>query len=147
MGQAAWREYDPSEVAGDEEARFSRVVATPDAETSEKRRQPRYSVELDVSMGSEHNFFAGFVENISAGGIFVATHRRAAIGEQFQISVSLPGMLPKVEGIAEVRWFREPNEETGQQPGMGLRFVALTRESVVGIEQFCAHRDPLFYDD
>lgn len=146
MGHPAWKNYDPAAERGADEARFSQVIAAPEP-GSEKREQPRYAVELDVTMGSEHNFFAGFVENISAGGIFVATHRKAVIGEQFQISIRLPGMLPNVEGVAEVRWSREPNEETGQQPGLGLRFVRLSRESFVAIEAFCAHRDPLFYDD
>ena len=39
-----------------------------------RRRHLRYAVELDVSMSSEHNFYAGFAENLSEGGVFVATH-------------------------------------------------------------------------
>ena len=39
-----------------------------------RRRQDRFSVELEISLETEHNFYAGFVENLSSAGLFIATH-------------------------------------------------------------------------
>ena len=38
-----------------------------------RRTSPRFDVELEVSLASESNFYVGLTENISAGGLFVAT--------------------------------------------------------------------------
>jgi len=51
-----------------EEATFREV-----SPAENRRVHARYALDLEVSMSSEHNFYAGLAENISAGGIFVAT--------------------------------------------------------------------------
>ncbi|MCA9640402.1 MAG: PilZ domain-containing protein, partial [Myxococcales bacterium] len=53
-----------------------------------RRAHTRFSVDLDVHFGSDHNFYAGFVENLSAGGIFVATHNLRPVGERFEININ-----------------------------------------------------------
>ncbi|MEM9691624.1 MAG: TIGR02266 family protein, partial [Myxococcota bacterium] len=119
------------------EARFSPVVVTepdappglggvslaPQAGAPRRRAAPRYRVELEIDFTTEHNFYQGFVENLSEGGLFVATHQLKPIGEMIQFNIDLAGA--HVMGLGEVRWTREANEETGQTPGMGLRFVRL----------------------
>ena len=116
-------------------------------EASTRRVFNRFSVDLDVTVSSEHNFYAGFVENMSVGGIFIATHQLKPVGERLEFSVNLPGSDEPIRGVGEVRWVRVYSEASNTPPGMGIKFDALDSESVRRIEQFLAERDPLFYDE
>jgi uncharacterized protein (TIGR02266 family) len=108
---------------------------------------PRFTVDLDVTLASDHNFYAGCAENLSAGGIFVATHKLLPVGEVMRLSIRLPGQDTAVEGSGEVRWVREYSERSNVPPGLGLRFLELAPGGVETIERFLQNRDPLFFDD
>lgn len=118
----------------------------PDPEGSHRRGHARFSVDLDVSLGSDHNFYSGFAENLSAGGVFVATHQLRPVGEMVEVCVHLPDGT-EVRAVGEVRWVRLFNAESDMPPGMGLRFRELDPASDQAIERFLSHRDPIFYDD
>jgi uncharacterized protein (TIGR02266 family) len=113
----------------------------------QRREHARFSVNLEVGIGSEHNFYAGFAENISAGGIFVATHMLKPQGEVVELTIHLPGAPNAVRGRGEVRWIRECNDRSSIPPGMGIRFVALEEGSPKSIETFLRQRAPMFFDD
>jgi len=118
-----------------------------DAGPAQRRQHARYKVELDVSLGSDHNFYVGFVENISVGGLFIATHLIKEVGEIFELSVHLPNREVPVHGLGEVRWIREYSDGSNVPPGMGVRFLKLGPGDQEAIEGFLARREPLFYDD
>lgn len=112
-----------------------------------RRTAPRFAVELDMTISSEHNFYSGLVENISEGGVFVATHVLKPIGSIIELSITLPDSGVTVSGRGEVRWIRDYNELSDTPPGMGIRFVELAAGSVEAIERFLSQRDPLFFDE
>lgn len=112
-----------------------------------RRTAPRFKVELDVSIGSDHNFYGGFVENMSVGGVFIATHMLKPVGEVFEIAVYLPGQDVAVKALGEVRWIRECSERSDVPPGMGVRFLELEAGSHERIEAFLAQREPMFFDE
>jgi uncharacterized protein (TIGR02266 family) len=114
---------------------------------SRRRAHARYLVDLDVTVGSDHNFYAGFVENISSGGIFVATHSLKEIGERIELSIRLPESDTVVTATGEIRWIREYSESSDTMPGMGVRFIDLDKAHEAAIEEFLKRRDPLFFDD
>jgi uncharacterized protein (TIGR02266 family) len=133
------------------EAQFSRVQ-TPSTSgehpnPSQRREHARYKVELDVSLGSDHNFYVGFVENMSSGGVFIATHMLKAVGEILELSIHIPSSDAKIIGTGEVRWVREYSERSNVPPGMGVRFLQLESGSLEAIESFLAKREPIFFDD
>src|SRR5262245_30459541 len=105
-----------------DEATFTR---TPALEIDTRRAHPRFTVDLDVTLASDHNFYAGFAENLSAGGIFVATHKALPVGEVLRLSIRLPGQDTAIEGAGEVRWVREYSERSNVPPGLGLKFMEL----------------------
>ena len=127
-----------------DEATFT---AAPESGSQSRRVYARFMVDLDVTLASQHNFYAGFAENLSAGGIFVATHKILPVGEVLRLSIRLPGLAKPVEGAGEVRWVREYSERSNVPPGLGLRFVELAPGGVEAIERFLENRDPLFFDD
>lgn len=112
-----------------------------------RRHDPRYSVDLDVSLGSDHNFYSGFAENLSIGGVFVATHLLRPVGARIEFSIHLPDMDGAVVGTGEVRWVRDFNERSDLPPGMGIRFLELNAGSNELIGRFLEQREPLFFDD
>jgi uncharacterized protein (TIGR02266 family) len=128
------------------EARFKRLDSADD-DQQQRRSDGRYGVDLDVSLGSDHNFYAGLAENLSGGGIFVATHMLRPVGSVIELSIHLPDSSAPVKGMGEVRWIREYNESSELPPGMGIRFTHLEAGSLTAIERFLAKRDPLFFDD
>jgi len=118
----------------------------PSGDAVPRREHSRFSVDLDVTVGSDHNFYAGFAENLSAGGVFIATHKLKPVGSKIELTINLPdGAQLKTEG--EVRWIRVFNEHSDTPPGMGVRFNDLPASSVSAIQNFLARRDPLFFDD
>src|SRR5689334_10017480 len=112
-----------------------------------RRRQDRYSVELDISLESEHNFYAGFVENLSGSGLFIATHVVRPIGSHVEFSISMGDSGEPIKGLGEVRWIRQFSETSDAHPGMGLRFIELPEGERRRIEEFLRGREPIFYDD
>ena len=116
-------------------------------ESSGRREHDRFGVELDVTVTSDHNFYAGFVENMSVGGIFIATHQLKPVGSRLEFQVNLPGCEHPIKGTGEVRWLRVYSEASNVPPGMGIRFEHVDEQSLKAIQDFLAQREPLFYDE
>ncbi len=111
---------------------------------NESRRAPRALVELEVGIASESNFYIGLTENISAGGVFVATYASKPIGAKVDVALSFAnGEEIRLPGI--VRWTREAS--AGGWPGMGVQFERLTPDDEAKIRRFIKLRDPLFFED
>ena len=132
---------DTDEDFGDEDATFTEEEAALD------REKARYGVDLAVTVNSEHNFYAGFIENMSVGGVFMATHLLKPLGEMMELTIYLPGREHPVRARGEVRWVREFNEASNVPPGMGIRFVEVDSDSVHAIDEFLGSREPMFFDD
>jgi uncharacterized protein (TIGR02266 family) len=112
-----------------------------------RREHSRYRVRLDVTVTSDHNFYAGFAENMSVGGLFIATHQIKSVGDRIDFSLLLPGSREPLRGVGVVRWVRLYSESSDVPPGMGIRFEALERGAQKRIEEFLAQREPMFYDE
>jgi uncharacterized protein (TIGR02266 family) len=122
------------------------LSVAPTADAGHRREHSRFHVDLDVTVGSDHNFYAGFAENLSAGGVFIATHKLKPVGSSIELSINLPDGV-QIRATGEVRWIRVFNEQSDTPPGMGVRFNGLADASVALIQKFLARRDPLFFDD
>lgn len=111
----------------------------------ERRTHERVELEADVSLYSDTNFWSGYTEDVSEGGLFVASWHLHPIGTQVEVAFELPtGRAIRTRG--EVRWLRETSDE-GTRPGMGVRFLALDPDDHAAIRAFVKHRAPLFYDE
>ena len=112
-----------------------------------RREHARASVELEVNLGSEHNFYAGLAENLSAGGVFVATHNLQKVGSKIDLSLRMPDSEEVFQLVGEVRWVRVYNVHSDTPPGLGIRFIELSPAAAAAIERFLGQREPLFFDD
>ena len=137
------------------EAEFKRTPRAPSETPGEpisteavaRREHGRFSVELDVTVTSDHNFYAGFIENMSVGGIFIATHQLEPVGERLEFSLHLPRQDAPIRGVGEVRWVRVYSEASNVPPGMGIKFDPVDAAAQRAIEDFISQRDPIFYDE
>ncbi len=113
----------------------------------ERRSSTRISLEIEVGVQTENNFYTGFSADISEGGIFVSTYQMRPVGTTIDVEFELPdGYEIKASGI--VRWLREPRDpESEVTPGMGIQFTSLKPADMEAIQTFVAEREPMFYDD
>jgi uncharacterized protein (TIGR02266 family) len=126
------------------EANFALLPVEP--APRERRVVPRFAVELEVTVHSEHNFYDGLVENMGVAGVFVATHTHHAIGELIDLCIALPGLPEPVRATGQVRWTRQ-YREGGADPGIGIKFVAVSERDLAAIGEFLRSREPLLYED
>ena len=116
------------------------------------RSHSRHALAVEVTAQSETHFYTGFSQNISEGGLFVATYDTRPVGERFPVNFALPTSAAPLKCMAEVAWVREYREgedleTTGAVPGMGLRFLGLDDESRTQITAFLEQREPLFFPE
>ncbi|MBL8957899.1 MAG: TIGR02266 family protein [Myxococcaceae bacterium] len=117
------------------------------APPAQRRTAQRVSLCAEISLGSDSNFFTGFTNDVSEGGVFVATINVMPIGTQIDISFQLPGG-PKIEGKGEVRWVREFDDRNPEVfPGMGVQFTDIPLPSVQAIHSFTQQREPMFFPE
>jgi uncharacterized protein (TIGR02266 family) len=113
---------------------------------SDRRQSPRIRVELEVTFNSEHNFFLGLTENLSEGGLFIATHQTMPVGTRIDLKFKVPSMETPCDAKAIVRWVRHYSEDIVDTPGMGVSFISIDPAVLAAIRSFLKARAPIFYD-
>ena len=109
-----------------------------------QRKASRRSCELELEFTEDSHFYAGLTQDISQGGVFIATYRLFPVGSRLELAFELPdGTRVKTRG--EVRWLRE-GAAAGTRPGMGVAFSDLPEAALTAIADFCRERPPLYMD-
>lgn len=119
----------------------------PRPSVSIRRDHDRLDIEIQLTAEADHRFFTGFTQNISAGGLFIATHSVLPMGDTFRLSFCLPGADTMFSLACEVRWVRQTDMGPGLPSGMGVRFLNVTPQQETLIDAFIATQETLFYDD
>jgi uncharacterized protein (TIGR02266 family) len=124
------------------------VVKAPES-AQNARVFERFDLEVKVDLESDHNFYTGLTQNISAGGLFIATHHLRRIGDRITLKFALPGTEMPIAVETEVRWIRENSslQRVDGATGMGVRFINLSADATAAIQKFLQSRDSLYYDD
>jgi uncharacterized protein (TIGR02266 family) len=113
----------------------------------ELRVQPRARLEVEVSLESENNFWTGLSNNISEGGIFVATYTPPPKGTAVAMALLLPGASEALAVKGVVTWIREASAAIeGSPAGCGLRWTELSYEAKRAIAEFIARRETIYFD-
>jgi uncharacterized protein (TIGR02266 family) len=111
-----------------------------------RRRFERLGAELEVSLLSDSNFYVGLTENLSEGGLFVATYVARPLGSHVEIGVRLPGRPDPLTLRGTVRWVRDYSPTSDGYPGMGIQFDALSESDHADIAAFLVTREALFFE-
>jgi uncharacterized protein (TIGR02266 family) len=113
--------------------------------SEDEKRQERIVLRAQVSIKSQTNFFMGFSEDISEGGVFISTECAPNIGEEIEVNVpTLSGGEEVVVGI--VRWHRAQGD--GTITGCGVQFQNLSSGARKAIQEMIAtlKKEPLFFE-
>lgn len=113
------------------------------AQRSERRSVRRWC-ELEIEFTEDTQFFAGFTQDISEGGLFVATYQTLPVGSRLNLTFQLPDGSP-ITAHGEVRWLRQ-GDGGETRPGMGIAFTAVPSASMEAIRRFCARHPPLYVE-
>src|SRR5690606_25268905 len=73
---------------------------------TERPRTPRVALDVDIGYRSETNFYTGFSEDFSEGGLFIATVELLPVGQAVEVFFVLPeGDAVYADGT--VTWIRQ----------------------------------------
>ncbi|HKL25898.1 MAG TPA: PilZ domain-containing protein [Desulfuromonadales bacterium] len=85
--------------------------------------------------------FFGYAKNISSGGLFISTVKPREPGEQVTIEITLPMPgKPSFRCLCEVVWKRHFHKKSPYEPGMGLKFIDLPKETAETIDTWVKHQ-------
>lgn len=103
-------------------------------------RQPlRVAVHVDGPDGG----YEATSENISIGGLLLATDREHAVGDKIRVHFQLPNQQAMLSAEAEVRWVRRRGDRPGAPPsGLGLLFLSPDWSFKVGLRRFMSVASP-----
>jgi len=98
---------------------------------SDRRNVKRGGLTVRVKYVHNKRVAYGFSDSVSTGGMFIATERPVAVGEEIEVYFTVPKSNVDVNVKANVRWVRVFNPaDENKQPGMGIKFEGkLTKES------------------
>ena len=100
------------------------ATATP---LSEPTITPAVSApQVRVEYSNVEDFLVDYTSNETIGGMFIKTEYPMAVGTEFTLRIQLPGGRRPIEAAAEVRWTLPRDVAAPMNPGMGVRFGALS---------------------
>jgi uncharacterized protein (TIGR02266 family) len=109
---------------------------------AQRRIAQRFHVDLELTLQSETTIWIGHAENVSDGGVFVASKELKPIGTEIEMTLKLPGenVLP-VWAVGTVVWIRETSGSNADAPlGMGIQFRLIADEALRRIRDFIRER-------
>ena len=110
----------------------------------ERRRYVR--IPLDTNMmvryGHQGQFYFGSCQNLSPGGLFIATKTPAPYGSEVTLKFTLPGHDQPLQAKGRVvRVNRDTRNRTGSQtPGMHVHFTQIASQTEEEIKRFVVPR-------
>jgi uncharacterized protein (TIGR02266 family) len=126
-------------------------VTTPNASLNEKETKPkrerraarRIPIEVEIGLATETNFFTGFSEDLSDGGLFIATYQPLKVDTRLELTIRLPES-EDIKAQGRVVWLREALDHA--PAGVGVALEGLSDGDHSRILEFVRVRAPLFYD-
>ncbi len=101
------------------------------------RGLPRIDLETWATLRLSDIEWTGRVRNLSRGGLFVESARALEPSSEVMVQLELPDSEDSVLSTAEVRWVRR---ERNESLGMGMRFLALDRDSEKSLARYVGER-------
>jgi len=90
----------------------------------ENRVHPRYDVRLGVRYTNAAEFVADYVENLSAGGLFIAGAHARDLQPETEIDIELPGQGSwRVKAKPVFKLSEEGAAKSGRRPGIGFKII------------------------
>lgn len=101
------------------------------------RGLPRIQIDAPAWLRTSGEEWSGTIRNLSRGGVYVESRRSAEPDTELEVALKLPDIETAVHSTAEVRWVRRDNDRS---VGMGMRFLALDRDSAKALSHYVGER-------
>jgi uncharacterized protein (TIGR02266 family) len=112
---------------------------------------------LVINMEGDNNFYTGLSEDISEGGVFIATQHLLPIGTPVVLSFTLMRSLQQIVLHGTVRWQRGVEATANGhsvfggnvgtvKSGIGVQFDEVPPDVALTIRNFMRRRVPEFFD-
>lgn len=103
---------------------------------SDRRRDDRSAIELNVEYKRINTFFSDYTRNISKGGTFIRTARPLDAGTEFVFALRIPNLDEPLRLRGIVKWVVTQEESSPEKPaGMGIQFQYVDAEERRGTEE------------
>jgi type IV pilus assembly protein PilZ len=104
---------------------MSQSAAEP-AVVTNKRADERYQVSIPVDCSTLHMFISNHVNNISRGGLFLASDTPLPLNAEVSLVLRLPTAGTSIHATGRVAWNYDVRKGTSRiVPGSGIRFVEM----------------------
>ena len=105
--------------------------------SSERRRERRVPVQIQIQYKTADGFFQDYIRNLSLGGIFIETEKPLPMNTKLRVEFCLPAMEDPItaDGIV-VHTLRVGQTSKPAVSGMGIRFSDLETTSKQLIESY-----------
>jgi uncharacterized protein (TIGR02266 family) len=106
--------------------------------SSEKRRQRRVPVQIQIQYQSADGFFQDYIRNLSLGGIFIETAKPLPKNTKLRVEFRLPEMADPItaDGIVVHTLRVGRAKKNSAVSGMGIRFSELKSSSKQVLESY-----------
>ncbi|MBW1808245.1 MAG: PilZ domain-containing protein [Deltaproteobacteria bacterium] len=105
----------------------------------ERRRFARVDTKLHVQFVYAEGFFELKTEDLSLGGLFIATDHLVPVGEKVRLVLHIPGDHPSVKAVCEVVRVVEESAP-GQPAGLGIRFDDMSDADLLTVRDYLGRR-------
>ena len=107
------------------------------------RGLPRIAIEAPVELRKRRSEWRGTARNLSRGGVFVETDQTLPASAELNLEFELPETPLALASTAQVIWARPPRPDS--EGGMGLRFLALDRQTARQLTEYVEERVPVHF--
>jgi uncharacterized protein (TIGR02266 family) len=108
----------------------------------ERRADPRAEASFEIHFRTAQEFAAGYIRNISGGGLFVRTQQPLPLNSEVQIRFTLPGTSRTFAVRGVVIWTNPHPSRSSFPSGMGVKFLNLDPEAQKLIAGFVKEKLP-----
>ena len=102
------------------------MLATATAQVDSPNPAPAAPPQVRVEYTNVEDFLVDYTSNETIGGMFIKTDYPMEVGTAFTLRIQLPGGRRTMDAAAEVRWTLPREVAAPMNPGMGVRFGALS---------------------
>lgn len=89
-----------------------------------------------VKEETDRGYLFGYAKNISRSGLYITSINPRLPGEQFTISFQIPETQISVRCRCEIVWMRKYDSKTKAEPGYGIRFLDIPKETAQAIHEW-----------
>ncbi len=97
----------------------------------------RIPVNILVDYKSKGTYLFDFCHDLGAGGVFIATEKPSAVGDELELSFTIPDAKKTLSVKGKVTWTQSKVEAKPHvSPGMGVQFKDFSSEQRQTLEEF-----------